>query len=829
MLLLFFSSEKQKNDFTLIMGCGASAASSMRMEDVKMRKINRPLQAHEKAVVERIFSSLDDDASNEVSDDELRDLFQKFGFDIRPQCIKHVGECLRTWESSRVNRNSKKGVIDQSTFEQWWPSILDYFERISLCVGELRATGEEGFDLLLQPFQDAGFGPCLCEDAPLAVDKIVQMCYELGVRFRDSTFTPGDHSIGTKLEKKTTWKRISDFVGAKALMFADGTSAGDTVCETYGLNKYAADITSLADRFDLLMTAVYPPRYSPTGIYAVRLLRDGHTVFVIVDDYIPVDSNNVPAFLRSADPKEIWTLIIDKAFAKLKGSYEKLHLSANLLLDPLSLLSGSRPSTLAAPRGMSSADRIEMMWSCICLYMDKHWFMCSSPVSAEKSSGLILDHSYSVIGYAEDESQRVRLVQVRNPMGTVEWKGAWSDGDEAWKNHPKMAKRCLANQEDDGGFWISIEDFTTRFGSLRCNALLPRGTIPLEEFEDFGRNMTWATTEMAWREAHLLLEEKKKIREEMTSVQKFISTHVGEVILDGQPVMTPFDCPQYKIVVPTGSTATFYYRACRVMDADADGVDDDEEFDSLGEFDAWKFLSREALQTELPYVWIVRGDGRQTVLPTKHIISSSFSSYTRCTLAAGSYVLMMMAFDRPDVPLKLMIRMPSTAGKGFSIKEISPCQNITWIHSTPESEIKGLERYMPTGNASLDSKRPPFHEISPFLQISPSGTAVKNMTLVLIIAPRHEAMNNRAGKLLLTTLRSTLSAPFSWDSVSGKSDINSSRTMRTLYYTGTGQDFFALPMLTGECIGINGKATTVPYVVAVWSGLGKVNITLGNK
>lgn len=779
-----------------------------------MRKVDRPLQSHEKAAVQRIFEALDQDASDDMSDDELRDLFQRFGFETNQTCLNHVGSTLRSWESERVSDDSSNPVICKATFEAWWPSILDYFERISATFGTIEARGEEGFEMLLQPFQEAGYGPALCSDAPLAVDKITHMCHAMKVHFRDSFFPAADVSIGSRQDKKTHWKRISEFIGPKALLFADGTNAGDTVANSYGRNKYAADITSLADRFDLLMTVVYPPRYNPAGIYAVKLERDGELVYVVVDDYIPVDSNNVPAFLRSADPIEFWPLIIDKAFAKLKTSYEKLHMSVNLMLDPIALLAGSRPSTLMAPKSMRLAERSSLYWSCIKLYMDSHWFLCSSPVSAETESGLILDHFYSIIGYAEDETDGLRLVQVRNPMGTVEWKGAWSDDAAEWKAHPSMAKRCLAVDEDDGGFWISIEDFAARFGALKCNALLPRGTIPVEEFEIFGRNMTWGTAEMAWRESQVYIDEKRKIREEMTYVQRFVVPDEGSVSVNGLRVMTPFDCPQFRLQIPPGQSVSFYFRGNRLLDEDGDGIDVDEELLLSGEFDAWRHLSRDSLQMGLPHLYIVRGDGRQTVLPTKHILVKGFSSYTSCTLSPGTYILMMMAFDRPDVPLKLVVRSPGEAAPPFKITQLAPIQNFTTLEG---HSLQGLARFIPTGKADSDAKRPPFKEIAPLFRVMPSRATVKNITLFLIVSPHSEIASQHAGELFLTTMRDVFSSPFSWELMTSRSDSHSSKFMRSIYYAGSGQGFIALPFLTGVC-------GWVPFTLLVWSPQGELDV-----
>ena len=49
------------------------------------------------------------------------------------------------------------------------------------------------------------------------------------------------------------------------------------------------------------------------------------------------------------------------------------------------------------------------------------------------STGLITGHAYTILSAHEVNSrgQRVKLLRLRNPWGSGEWKGQWSDGDNA--------------------------------------------------------------------------------------------------------------------------------------------------------------------------------------------------------------------------------------------------------------------------------------------------------------------------------------------------------------------------------------------------------------
>ena len=59
------------------------------------------------------------------------------------------------------------------------------------------------------------------------------------------------------------------------------------------------------------------------GIYAMRFYVNGVEKVVVVDDYLPVDSDGMPAFAKSKVP-ELWICLLEKAWAKLNGSYHAI-------------------------------------------------------------------------------------------------------------------------------------------------------------------------------------------------------------------------------------------------------------------------------------------------------------------------------------------------------------------------------------------------------------------------------------------------------------------------------------------------------------------------
>ena len=72
--------------------------------------------------------------------------------------------------------------------------------------------------------------------------------------------------------------------------------------------------------------------------------------------------------------------------------------------------------------------------------------------------GLISNHSYGIISAAsviDTAGNEVDIIKLRNPWGSFEWQGPWSDTSELWTEEAK--KELNVTVEDDGCFWMDIE------------------------------------------------------------------------------------------------------------------------------------------------------------------------------------------------------------------------------------------------------------------------------------------------------------------------------------------------------------------------------------
>lgn len=60
------------------------------------------------------------------------------------------------------------------------------------------------------------------------------------------------------------------------------------------------------------------------GAYMIRFFKFSKEVYVIIDDYLPVDKEDKFAFAKSEDKDEIWPALLEKAYAKMYSSYNNI-------------------------------------------------------------------------------------------------------------------------------------------------------------------------------------------------------------------------------------------------------------------------------------------------------------------------------------------------------------------------------------------------------------------------------------------------------------------------------------------------------------------------
>ena len=198
------------------------------------------------------------------------------------------------------------------------------------------------------------------------------------------------------------------------------------------------------------------------GIFSVKMYKNGIFQEIVIDNYIPCQ-DGAPCFSK-ANGNELWVIILEKAWAKVHGSYERIE--AGFAHEVMRDLTGA-PSFDVDVDEEGLFDKLET-------YDQRHFMMAASAGSTEASAetledlGLVAQHSYGLLAAKKiitDDGEELQLVQLRNPWGSFEWKGDWSDDSELWTDEIK-SKVGFQEGLDDGSFWMSFEDLAYYFSRI---------------------------------------------------------------------------------------------------------------------------------------------------------------------------------------------------------------------------------------------------------------------------------------------------------------------------------------------------------------------------
>ena len=86
-----------------------------------------------------------------------------------------------------------------------------------------------------------------------------------------------------------------------------------------------ATLTSLVcQQPNLIKTMFITREYNEVGIYSIKIYINGAYKIIEVDDYIPVNKSTSAPLFAQMQTKNIWPILLEKAWAKVNGSYEDI-------------------------------------------------------------------------------------------------------------------------------------------------------------------------------------------------------------------------------------------------------------------------------------------------------------------------------------------------------------------------------------------------------------------------------------------------------------------------------------------------------------------------
>ncbi|KAG8882799.1 hypothetical protein FRB97_007733 [Tulasnella sp. 331] len=320
------------------------------------------------------------------------------------------------------------------------------------------------------------------------VERIAKECRNRNRRFRDIEFDLEEdrklclHSVDTAEDSAYTPAdvlRVHQIFDNPTFFSADGPSANGIIQGQCGDCWFLAALSNISSKG--LIEKFCVARDEKVGVYGFIFYRDCGWVDVIIDDLLYTTSPKYEEltsrektiyhkdkerynqlarkggktlyFARSATENETWVPLAEKAYAKLHGDYKAI--SGGTTVEGIEDLTGAVSHVIH----LNDILDYDEFWFNE-LQADDRLFACYmfslSAVPDEEANnrvqGLCTAHAYSILRAREVRGKRFLLL--RNPWGTGEFTGAWSDGSKEWTSEWMDVLDVMGHKFGEGGQFI---------------------------------------------------------------------------------------------------------------------------------------------------------------------------------------------------------------------------------------------------------------------------------------------------------------------------------------------------------------------------------------
>ena len=126
------------------------------------------------------------------------------------------------------------------------------------------------------------------------------------------------------------WRRVSEIEelnnpdNGPLEVFSKGIEPNDIKQGKLGDCYLLAALSVLAEKPQRIKNLFILDKINEQGVFAVRFYKNGKMRNIVLDDYIPCNKQTGELVFAKGSGNELWVILLEKAFAKLHGSYERI-------------------------------------------------------------------------------------------------------------------------------------------------------------------------------------------------------------------------------------------------------------------------------------------------------------------------------------------------------------------------------------------------------------------------------------------------------------------------------------------------------------------------
>ncbi|XP_055314692.1 calpain-C [Sitodiplosis mosellana] len=312
-------------------------------------------------------------------------------------------------------------------------------------------------------------------------DRIKSECKRKNILWEDPDFQAVQSSVFYYQTPPFTfqWKRISEIV--QSPLFINDGEQFDIIPGKMG-DRWLVSCLGVLFSLKNLFYRVVPADQNFEnyhGVFRFRLWWCGEWVEVLVDDRLPTINGKL-SFLQPLKSNCFWAALLEKAIAKLHGSYEALKYGTRS--DGLSDLTGGVVETIPVKSGSDSIRpailRSILDTTCIITCIAIRGNSSQFKSQPEKfPNGIAIGVSYRLCSLDKVENtmgDSVQLVRLKDPMTSdalglkTGFTGEWSATSPLWERCSEQERDRLLGQLDANEFWMSFLALTETFTNLEC-------------------------------------------------------------------------------------------------------------------------------------------------------------------------------------------------------------------------------------------------------------------------------------------------------------------------------------------------------------------------
>uniref|UniRef100_A0A7S1XT22 Calmodulin n=1 Tax=Phaeomonas parva TaxID=124430 RepID=A0A7S1XT22_9STRA len=272
------------------------------------------------------------------------------------------------------------------------------------------------------------------------------------------------------------WLRPEKVLGPGAKLFNELGFFGVLEQGALGDAWFLSALALVAHKPELIRKLFCHTGQEDSGRYCLQFFKGGNWAPVVLDDKLPCDPADAPLFLSSpAEHSQYWPCLVEKAYAKLHGSYESL--IGGRIENALRDLTGGVVRRFPFESVAGEENAPAMIWDRITAGLERGLVGITRGIregDTTSTAAKKMDLAENLL-YVVDRAESVRgkkLLRLKDPFKSDRaYAGDWGWESEMWQEFREVTEDLGMDARGvkgraEGFFWMDLDDAAALFNTI---------------------------------------------------------------------------------------------------------------------------------------------------------------------------------------------------------------------------------------------------------------------------------------------------------------------------------------------------------------------------